>query len=202
MVDHAALANSELHEPKGIASATDGTVYVADGLGSGNWETIFEESSSALSSTGVTLTGLGDYAAVYLTTPNYRSSTNTNHDVGVQVGSSGGLTTSTVYYASRWHPTQGIENYFGDTAAYLAKSWTASTDYVEQSINLLLLNFNKERYTVGIGTTPFNRSQFADTLPKQGLFLVRENKAYDRIRVFTGTGTISDGRICAMGLKG
>lgn len=37
MAIHRDLADSELHEPKGVASALAGQVYVADGLGSGNW---------------------------------------------------------------------------------------------------------------------------------------------------------------------
>lgn len=39
MVDiiHASLTDPELHEPKGISTATSGSVYIADGLGSGNW---------------------------------------------------------------------------------------------------------------------------------------------------------------------
>jgi len=36
-VSHASLTGSNLHEPKGVASATAGTVYIADGAGSGAW---------------------------------------------------------------------------------------------------------------------------------------------------------------------
>lgn len=36
-VAHAALTGASLHEPKGVASADVGTVYVADGAGSGSW---------------------------------------------------------------------------------------------------------------------------------------------------------------------
>ncbi len=34
---HASLTGASLHEPKGVASASASTVYVADGLGSGSW---------------------------------------------------------------------------------------------------------------------------------------------------------------------
>lgn len=37
MPAHSALTGSDLHEPKGVASASVGKVYVADGLGSGSW---------------------------------------------------------------------------------------------------------------------------------------------------------------------
>lgn len=36
-VQHSTLSSSELHEPKGAATADANTVYVADGAGSGNW---------------------------------------------------------------------------------------------------------------------------------------------------------------------
>jgi len=40
MVAHAALTGAELHEPKGVSSATAKTLYVADGAGSGSWTTL------------------------------------------------------------------------------------------------------------------------------------------------------------------
>lgn len=36
-VQHNALTGAELHEPKGIAAAASGAVYVANGAGSGSW---------------------------------------------------------------------------------------------------------------------------------------------------------------------
>lgn len=39
-VSHASLTGSQLHEPKGITSASNGTVYVADGAGSGSWQSV------------------------------------------------------------------------------------------------------------------------------------------------------------------
>lgn len=36
-VEHNTLTTTELHEPKGVASATSGQVYFADGAGSGTW---------------------------------------------------------------------------------------------------------------------------------------------------------------------
>lgn len=34
---HSALTGADLHEPKGVAAASSGTVYVANGSGSGSW---------------------------------------------------------------------------------------------------------------------------------------------------------------------
>lgn len=36
-ISHASLTGSALHEPKGVASASSGAVYVANGAGSGTW---------------------------------------------------------------------------------------------------------------------------------------------------------------------
>jgi len=37
-VQHNLITGSNLHEPKGVSSATNGTMYVASGSGSGAWE--------------------------------------------------------------------------------------------------------------------------------------------------------------------
>lgn len=42
MAEHSTLTGSNLHEPKGIASATAGQVYVADGAASGDMRVINE----------------------------------------------------------------------------------------------------------------------------------------------------------------
>jgi len=39
-VEHVNIADPEIHEPKGVAAASDGQVYVADGVGSGDWRFI------------------------------------------------------------------------------------------------------------------------------------------------------------------
>lgn len=39
-IAHASLTGAELHEPKGVATAALGEVYVADGTGSGNWANV------------------------------------------------------------------------------------------------------------------------------------------------------------------
>jgi hypothetical protein len=37
-VTHSSLTGSDLHEPKGVASASSGKVYISDGSGSGHWD--------------------------------------------------------------------------------------------------------------------------------------------------------------------
>lgn len=40
MAEHKNLTGADLHEPKGIESAPSGSVYVANGSGSGNWQNL------------------------------------------------------------------------------------------------------------------------------------------------------------------
>lgn len=49
MALHATLPDSQLHEPKGVASATAGKVYVADGSGSGTWQVLTHTSAPVYS---------------------------------------------------------------------------------------------------------------------------------------------------------
>jgi hypothetical protein len=37
-IQHKLIADADLHEPKGVASAASGKVYQANGSGSGTWE--------------------------------------------------------------------------------------------------------------------------------------------------------------------
>lgn len=46
-IQHNSLTGSDLHEPKGVASASSGTVYKANGGGSGNWSYVSETIASA-----------------------------------------------------------------------------------------------------------------------------------------------------------
>lgn len=39
-IEHSQIADADLHEPKGVAGATLGHVYVADGLGGGAWSSV------------------------------------------------------------------------------------------------------------------------------------------------------------------
>jgi hypothetical protein len=45
--EHAAIADPEIHEPKGVAAASSGQVYVANGAGSGSWSAVLTETQHA-----------------------------------------------------------------------------------------------------------------------------------------------------------
>lgn len=36
-IEHSAISDPYIHEPKGVAAASAGEVYIADGAGSGEW---------------------------------------------------------------------------------------------------------------------------------------------------------------------
>lgn len=47
MAEHRNLTGASLHEPKGAATATAGQVYIADGAGSGTWQSTITEAGHA-----------------------------------------------------------------------------------------------------------------------------------------------------------
>lgn len=66
-VNHSALTDPYLHEPKGVATASAGEVYVANGSGSGSWKEAHQF--------------IGAYIPFDATTPAYQHSTTTSATV-------------------------------------------------------------------------------------------------------------------------
>ena len=66
MAEHSTLTGSNLHEPKGIASAAADTVYVADGAGSGAF---VERRRLGESKITLTLTDVSTAETIYLPIP-------------------------------------------------------------------------------------------------------------------------------------
>lgn len=67
-VEHSSLSTGELHEPKGIASATSNSVYLANGVGSGAWRTIPNGYCYYSSPVGVTYTSPTSFTLLNLPT--------------------------------------------------------------------------------------------------------------------------------------
>jgi hypothetical protein len=65
-VNHSALTDPYLHEPKGAAAATSGQVYVADGAASGAWASLDAATTYIIS--GV-IDDISTAATVYIPTP-------------------------------------------------------------------------------------------------------------------------------------
>lgn len=52
MVQHSAITDPNIHEPKGVATAVSGSVYLADGSGSGSWVQLVNQGSEIIKDSG------------------------------------------------------------------------------------------------------------------------------------------------------
>ncbi len=64
--EHSAIADPDIHEPKNVASANSGDVYVADGAGSGSWTEGSGLTYGELFFTGSTIATLTTTSATYV----------------------------------------------------------------------------------------------------------------------------------------
>ena len=64
MASHASLTGAQLHEPKGVAAATIGEVYIADGAGSGAWDILTHTSAPSGSVIGHSITTLSTASTI------------------------------------------------------------------------------------------------------------------------------------------
>lgn len=69
IVQHSTLTGTNLHESKGVSTATSKTVYIANGIGSGVWAKLSPQSLTNLSTNGavgqiVTVDGAGGFTLV------------------------------------------------------------------------------------------------------------------------------------------
>jgi hypothetical protein len=69
-IEHRDLTGDQLHEPKGADAAADGTAYIADGTGSGEWvdptATVYNKNVYSLTSL---MTDVGTAGSVYFHVP-------------------------------------------------------------------------------------------------------------------------------------
>ena len=103
---HSSLTGSQLHEPKGVAAAAGGTVYVADGAGSGSWvsplQLINVEASPSGTSEAFTNSALdiGDYQIIVVAFS--LSIANSSTDILLQLSTDNGSSYNTTNY-NGWH---------------------------------------------------------------------------------------------------
>ena len=88
---HTSITDPNIHEPKGVASASDNQVYRANGSGSGTWEaplTLIETKEIVSSTSTIEFNGLDNYSSLYLVIEGveFSSSAATNY-MRMQVGS-------------------------------------------------------------------------------------------------------------------
>jgi hypothetical protein len=94
---HSTITDAEKHEPKGVETASENSVYTADGAGSGSWSRPFElvsfiDESSTGTDTTIELTGLTGYSHALLVVT-YLRNTNTDR-ILLQVDNSGTYVTT------------------------------------------------------------------------------------------------------------
>ena len=87
MAEHNELTGTQLHEPKGVASADEGTVYTADGAGSGVWQAptppgtligFFDYADLATQTTPISVVGGSSVGDLWTYLPNDALGANTN----------------------------------------------------------------------------------------------------------------------------
>jgi len=193
MTLHNALANSELHEDKGVASANDQELYFARGGGSGtgDWKPLIYTTSWTYSSDTdvVEFTDLDEFAFVQIDTFNIQLDTSTNQHIRCQLGNDSGYSTSSIYYEFRWHSSGDTSSIADGLTLGLFKDDTGLANSGINCSSTMITNFNQERYTVAclrehyLTTTTFvvsdvgSRQQF-----------VRERKAYNKLKVYPANG--------------
>lgn len=92
-IQHNALTDPNLHEPKGIAGASSNQIYVSDGSGSGAWTSktaLFAQGHFSGNSTATTITAVDTPVSV-----NFGSTMQSDDTSGFSISPSGTVTCST-----------------------------------------------------------------------------------------------------------
>jgi hypothetical protein len=91
-VQHSAIPDAQLHEPKGVVSASTGQAYIADGLGSGDWVKVQKAQGACLkaSSTGATTGITTAYQAINNATLGGTIAWATNNNEGFTINTTSG----------------------------------------------------------------------------------------------------------------
>jgi hypothetical protein len=193
LTKHRDLGNSELHEDKGVASASDYELYFADGAGSGEWKPLLYTESKALTGSSVEFTGLGEFAFVQLDLFNVQKNTTTNHMILCQLGNNSGYTTSSSYYSDFWD--SGGDSSSAQTGLS-AGFFRNDTGLVNNGINcstLFISNFNQARYTISVTGQHMLGSSFNVANVGDFVEFVREEKAYNKLKLVDTIGASFDG---------
>ena len=112
-IEHKNIPESGLHEPKGVSLASSGEVYVADGVGSGNWtplpkslqliHSITGSSVSSLTITGKMNSSYNSYKVIC------RSMFVTGQRPVLQFSANNGTSWYSTYYVNSTAVTDGID---------------------------------------------------------------------------------------------
>ena len=202
MTLHNALANSELHEDKGVAEATDMQAYVADGGGSGEWVSPLVEVVGTWDYStdvgSVEFEGLGDYAILQIDLVGITLASNTDQYIYGRIGNDSGFVSSAVYHSSYWSSNNnGSVTITGIPLGYHRNASPASGLNFSST---LLTNFNIDRYKTACSQTSFDES----TTTGNGFYhwdtFIRNNSAMNKFRV-TASSSFTGGSIIISGYR-
>lgn len=150
MPEHVSITDPNIHEPKGITSATSGEVYVANGSGSGTWKTFYTQGFEDYENTG---------SAISLTSGSWTDLTNNG------LGSNTLTTYRLPGYNAIWNSTNnefdwdGAGLALGDTVDIrFDVTFNINTASDEVALRLDLAHGNPAEYSVEV-----YRNQFKDT---------------------------------------
>ena len=105
-IQHASLTGSDLHEPKGVATATAGKVYMSDGNESGSWEYPPAKAHAEIyitsGTTALTLNGTADTFIKLNPTSEWTASGNEDHLTVTAGDGVINLTQAGHYYIDFW----------------------------------------------------------------------------------------------------
>lgn len=186
-IAHSALPNAELHEPKGVASATDGDVYIANGSGSGSWGPIVENIASGSLTDELEITGLDPYVIVGLSFTAWYDNDGGDNEFGIRLGSNGSyLSSSSGYKSTFWDytandllPADGSTDSTSIWAGYTPTNGAPSAD---NFTSMVIYNFNK----VTLKTAKVD--VYTDNGTYHGLVLCRTLAVCDSVQVhYTGS---------------
>ena len=200
MTLHNALANSELHEDKGVAEATDMEAYVSDGGGSGAWASpVVEVVGTWDYSTDVSsidFEGLGDYALLQIDLVGITTDSATNQWVHVRVGNDSGFENSSVYHCTYWDSHNVGNSLLSALGLGLYKNSTPAAGLNFSSC--FLTNFNIGRYKTAVVQASWDESTTTPTAFRKYDWFIRNNEAMNKLRIacsndFTGGSIVISG---------
>lgn len=203
MTNHNALANSELHEMKGASTAGDSEVYFADGAGSGEWKTLIEVVGSWEHTTDtdeIIFEDIGNYCMIQVDISGITLDTNTNQNILLQLGSDSGFTTSSIYYNAWWHSGgEGTSLSNGMLLAFYRNASPANS--LVNFSSTFITNFNQPRYTIATSQEAFDESTTATGGFSSRTHWVREQTAYNKLKIIPQTDTFTGGSVVVTGYR-
>ena len=127
MTEHSTLSGGELHEPKGVASATAGQSFLCDGAGSGSWTIpgALVSAQVGSSDSSIEWTGLGSSKDLILILNEISLSASQYMQLSFDNGS--GYVSSTNYYMFNFYSYSTAASYHYDNDGFYLYDSAATT---------------------------------------------------------------------------